>query len=567
MRQEDEFETILRETEAPKRVDGRSRPKLRIAKLTGRTISSLKNKIKEKRMSFAYDRYNINYTKMRRALIEANSVAKQAQEGKATESEVVEAFDIVASYERRLARWGVKLLKDDIKDVAFHMAKPRAIRVPRILLGKLRPITKAIINAIERRKTKKLQKTLTKEITASTKDYIRDSLEGALFKDSVSGDVRVPVDAKVIQGLAPDKKADTFEEKIAGLRKFISADGKSPIFEEEIGAKEKSATTVTNVAPVAPEASVEKENKTLTNEDLLSGLNNRKTADKGVETTTTEQKSGDNLSVDDLTKSLTPNTGEENKDAGPILGDQKVVEQESEVTLSGEDAELISRRKREIATIVSLGNVIDSLRKQADKTVDPEARETIENYIKDLNNELSAIVERSTAKKTASKDEQPVTEVKDDKPVVEDKVSVEIPVGKHDYVGKHDLEPIIVEPNTKSETKETDSTLVLKDGRKVTIRVKDNNESIRAEQISAPSSLAVSSEDVNKLVSRYEAATSKREELRRERVELEQQKAMLLSQIEQKTRAVEADVENQVRENEALRAEIGNLSSVAGRLK
>ncbi|MBQ7136904.1 MAG: hypothetical protein IJO43_02870 [Bacilli bacterium] len=578
MNKEEELETILRETEAPSRVGGRERPKLRIAKLTSRTISSLKTKISEKRLDRAYRKYNKNYTAMRRALVEANTLKTQHERGEnVTNSEVVAAYDRVASYQNKLARYGVRLLEEDIQR-AVAVQRPKPIRVPRILLGKLRPITMAVAAAIEKRKTKKLHKGLAKEMRAGTKDYIRDSLEGAVFSDTVAGKVNEPVDASVIQGLSIDRKADTFEDKIANLRRFVSADGKTSVFgEEEIGSKEKP---VTDVAPVAPVASVEREDKSLTNEDLLSGLSDKRPAPQAEAQqipAPVQQEPEPGLTVDDLTGGLKPPVEDKNVGKGQT-------EDELPVELSEEDKAIVARRKREANIIISLGNTIDSLRAQAERTSDPETKAMIERYIQDLNNELNGIIERSLVRDTSKK--APVS-TEDSKmeagelaanasihkeepanPTIEEglvKPVQEVP----SLVAKETSQPAVtesIEPVEVVPKEVTPETPAVQSGVIVT-----ENQPARASQISTPVAVRVTSEDVAKLVTRYEAAVSRRADLEKEKEALVMQREELLRGIQQKTIEAEQAADVQARENAALRDEVQSLSdissSIGGRSK
>lgn len=573
---EEELETILKETEAPSRVSGRERPKLRIAKLTARTVSSLRTKIREKRLDRAYRKYNKNYTSMRRALVEANTLKTQFERGEnVTNTEVVAAYDRVASYQNKLAKYGVRLLEEDIQKVVSTQ-KPKPIRVPRILLGKLRPITMAVAAAIEKRKTKKLQQGLAKDMRGTTKDFIRDSLEGAVFSDSIAGKVKEPVDASVIQGLSIDKKATTFEDKIANLRGFISADGKTPVFgEEEIGNKEKP---VADVAPVAPEASVPKEESSLTSEELLSGLSAKKPVSQPE--AAVQQPSEPGLTLGDLTGGLKPEEdNSKNKTA---------TNEEMPVELNEEEKNAIIRRKREAAVIVSLGNTIESLEAQAEKASDPETRAMIERYIQDLNSELTGIINRSLVR-SESKKEPVVTEVPQTK--AEELAAAEAPIKPVVEEQAHTVPVVVAETQSKAEeliapevsevpslvvkapvaeTTESIEPIVVTPVEERGVKVTENQPT-RASQISTPVAVRVASEDVAKLVERYQTAVTRRETLVREREALVMQREELIRGIQQKTLEAEQAADVQARENAALRDEVQSLSdissSIGGRAK
>lgn len=566
---EKELESILKETEAPSRANGKDKPKTRIAKLTGRTYSSLKAKIKEKRLTRAFDKYNEAYKNMRKALVEANKTrAAQAKDDSITNSEVAADYEIVASYSKKLAKHGAKLLEDDIaRLVADKKAKP--IRAPRFLVGKMRTLVKAIAKKRDNSKTKKLQKGLADDITKTTQEYIQSSLEGAIFKNSQTGELKKEIDKKVIKDLKLDNSAETFEDKIANLRKFISKDGQTPMFGEEELAKPEKAST--DVPPVEPTPTVEKEEVELSEEQLLGNLGSKKTPvadeeDLGKKTEPEAPQVQSRVTMDDLMKGLgvakTPvmpisepvkKAEEEPKEKPADKADEKNPKDETPVKLSSDDKNTVSARKREVSAIVSLGKNIESLEKQYAKVNDPETKSMIEGYIEGLKAELENIVERSTIKKV-------------------DKERIEEPV-KEETVHTHEevtsMEPIVVQPKeetmVESHKDEKTTSFTLRDGRNVNVRVKES-ESMRAEQISTPAALRVTSSDVDKFVSRFEAATSRSKALEQEKEELVRQKEMLLRDIEQKTLAAERKADNMARENEELRGEVANLSQIGSSL-
>jgi len=404
--EEMEYETIIRETDAPSRVDGRDKKGVRVAKLTRRTIESLRTAIHEKRLSRAYKKYNEKYAKMRRALKVANELRNSYENGEdVSQSQVVAAYDAVAKYERRLSRFAVRLLTDDIKTAVVDK-KPKPIRVPRMLLGKLRPITKAILKLADKRRTKKLQKELVKDMKGSTRDYIESSLEGALFKDAKSGVLQEHVDATVIKNLAINKGADTFEEKIANLRKFISEDGKTPLYsEDEIGVSKPG----TNLPPAEPTASVEKTEPKVDLGTLTQGLTTKK-ADP-VQTKEEKKVEEPVVTAETLTGGLGDVPKPDNKyvEKAPTSDDNATsASVDDTVELNDKDQEIVSRRQREIASIVSLQNSIQSLEAQLANVNDPATRTAIEGMITTLNDEVRNIIDRSIRNSKKMGETEPV---------------------------------------------------------------------------------------------------------------------------------------------------------------
>lgn len=282
-----ELESIIRETTTPSRADGKEikTAKIKEAKLTGRTIGSLRRKIKEKRMDRAYRKYNENYRKMRSSLKEANEIRYAQEKGdNITDSEIALAYDEVAKYGKKLAKYGAVLLEDDIAKVAANSkVKPKPIRVPRIFVG----VARKMLRLRDKHKTKKAQKAMAKDIKGATKDFIKESLDSALFVNREDRELRDQIDKKVIQDLGVKKGVDTAEDRLASLRKFISKDGETSLFGDEIAKREKPTT---DVPPIAPTPTVPKEEKVMTEQDLLGDLATKKPLAPETEVTPTKKE-------------------------------------------------------------------------------------------------------------------------------------------------------------------------------------------------------------------------------------------------------------------------------------
>lgn len=572
--EERELESVIRETEAPSRTRGRRSSKHKVAKLTGRTISSLREKIKERKLSRSFDKYNKKYGKMRVALKEAEQTRKaQTTDNTITDSEVVDNYDIVASYNRRLAKYAVALLDDEIKRVvATQGKKPKALRVPRILPAKLR---KLIGKLHDKRMTKKLQKAEVKEIKNATRDYIEASLEGALFKDAENGVLRDKIDAKVIKGLKLDTEADTFEDKIAGLTRFISADGETSVFDDEITTKPDKKGT--NVPPTEPTSDVTKsDDSVVSEEELLRGLGRRKSGDDDLgkeDDSVPVVKTQPRVTIDELMSGLglpkKKETGAENGSASDGKGDDVPVETTDPTKKSGtpvvveddsvkagtesekgtptvdKSKELEARRKREISRINGIVKNINAVKEQIANTDDPVVKGKLETYLGSLHGDLDAIVGIPSAK----------TDVKDDM------VAVEMPVTQFNSAGSGDVE-VSMEP---VEVK-TDGTVVAPSATDAMANVTFKQpEDLRAAQVANPAALRITPQDLKNMEERNKAATAQVVRLRSEREYLQEQKTMYQEFLEQAKAAQEAEAEaaRLSAENASLAAEVNDLGAQA----
>lgn len=276
----EELEDVLRRTETPRRVEAKENILKRAAKLTGRTITSLKTKIKENRMDKAYAKYNRKYQKMKAAARTAVNARKEQEAGDGiTNSEVAVEYSIVASYDKKLAKMGAKLLKDDIKTAVAAMdtrdvaAIGKRIKVPRFLLTKMN----TIVMAIEKIKSKTEQKRLEKVVKKNTQEYIKSSLDGALFKKD--GSLQEKIDPEVIRNLGLKGGKNDTEKRLDTLRGFISLDGKTALFKKENTEDdelEKSNKRKTDLPPSGPTATVKKGDEKVNVNDLLKGFEKKK---------------------------------------------------------------------------------------------------------------------------------------------------------------------------------------------------------------------------------------------------------------------------------------------------
>lgn len=521
-----QLEDILVETPAPERVDDREKKPKKVAKLTNRTISSLKTKIKENRVSKAYAKYNKKYQQMKKALINAEEVRVAKSEGKdITDSELSLEYDVVASYSKKLAKMGAQLLEEDITKVASVGSLAKPIRVPRFLANKLHGLTSTIVRIREKKKIKKLQKEEAKEIRKGTEQYIKSSLESALYKNVEERNLREQVDADVIKNLSLKGGKDGTERRLDTLRGFISKDGKEPIFKtSEEDELEKNIKNSVDLPPTKPAATANKEEPKINVNDLIKGLMDKKTvAEEVVIKEEVENKKSDVVNVDDLIKKT----------------ESKIEEPEKTI---------VNPQKDEQATTITHGHNIDELLEQLKNSETDEERKKIQDKIADEKKELDKIV-RNVKRKTKT---TPKT--------VEEK--------------SDNLEPIEVEPDKsviKEEPKveeESSEKVVIKDTQKdvlmenVTMK---NNETVRAEQIQKPLALRVTLQDIKKLEERNKAAQQKIAVLQKEKAELEEQKAMLKQYIEQAqvTRDNELQAQNMAKDNATLKGEVAELSSEA----
>ena len=543
----EEVEYIIRETVAPSRASAKDKKGFRVAKLTSRTIKSLRTAIHEKRLSSAYKKYNQKYAKMRRALKDANDLRNAYENGEGvTQSQVVAAYDIVAKYDRKLSRYGVRLLTDDIK-TAVADKKPKPIRVPRILLGKLRPITRAILKLSDKHRTKKLQKALVKEMKGTTRDYIEESLDSALFKDAKTGVLQDHVDATVIKSLATDKGADTFEDKIANLRRFISADGKTSLYgDEEIGKSE------TNLPPTEPTASVEKTEQTVDLASLTKGLSAKKV---GTNESTSEEKKEEKpvVTAESLTAGLKAIPKVENDEIvqKPTTGENSgtSVPTEDETKLSNQDQETVARRQREISSIVSLQNSIQSLEAQLENVNNPATRTAIEGMIEALNSELRSIIDRSVRNIRKTEENESIVDKKNElvAEVLENPVDDEPVIDEND--GEVEKLDVIVVPDvTKVEENASNSDEPLQEQPTQNPVVTITDPPVeRVSQSGEPSKLIVTPEVLAEMQKRNDAAKEKIASLTTEIESLKKEKALYEKYIE---------VANATRDNERAVSEL-----------
>jgi DNA-directed RNA polymerase specialized sigma subunit len=546
--EEMEYETIIRETDTPSRASAKDKKVVRVAKLTSRTFKALKAAIHEKRLSRAYKKYNEKYAKMRRALKDANELRNSYENGEdITQSQVAAAYDIVAKYDRKLSKFAVRLLTDDIK-TAVAGKKPKPIRVPRILLGKLRPITRAILKLSDKHRTKKLQKELTKEMKSTTRDYIESSLDGALFKDAKAGVLQDHVDAAVIKNLAIDKGADTFEDKIANLRRFISADGKTPLYGDEEIAVGKPGT---NLPPAEPTASVEKTEPKVDLGALTKGLSEKK--ESTVESTA-DQKKEDKpvVTSESLTAGLgaIPKAENEEIEQKPATGENAgtSVPVDNETELSDKDQEIISRRQREISSIVSLQNSIQSLEAQLGNVNDPATRTAIEGMIGTLNSELRNIIDRSVRNSKKTGENESIIDKKNESSttdVLENPVDGKPATDKNDD-GMERLDVVDVPDIIKPEEDIIKSPVQEQPTQNPVVTI-TNPPVERVSQSGEPSKLIVTPDVLAEMQKRNEAAKAKIASLTTEIESLKKEKALYEKYIE---------VANATRDNERAVSEL-----------
>lgn len=587
--EEMELESVIRRTETPARVDGKENKPKR-AKLTARTISSLVSKIKEKRLDRAYAKYNKAYGKMRKSLIEANTLRneynKSGEERTVTSAEVMAAYSKVDSYGKRLAKWGVKLLDADIKRIA-KAEKAKPIRVPRVLVGKMRKITHAIVKPIEAHRDKKLQKAIAGDMKDATKDMIRDSLTNAMFKDVQSASLKSAIDKETIKDLGLKKESEN-EDRLASLRKFISIDGKtSALSDEELTRAEKP---IADVPPVEPTPTVEKEKTTLTEQDILGGLGVKpKAAESTAELHSNAQK---RVTLEDLTKGLkaspvtveSANVEVKKEDTPKVqrtVAENKVPEKKTVETVQEEPkteaTEVVKdepvakeketstaevRRKREVASINSIMRSISSLENQMAKVKDSDTIEMVKGYIEGLREELDAITHTGISKK--EKEQEAVVEDKVEQQESMDPITVEPPVEEVEKT--HDEVVEVEQPTPVIEKHDNLDNVVLKD-----------NESIRVTQTAAPRAVRVESNFQDILARNINARHAEQSSMDR-LAELRKERDLLLQKIEadsiererraQETKAQEAEMASQISELRTFAEENGvDLSQGQGRSK
>lgn len=508
-----DLDNILIEKKAPTRVEAKKEMVAKKAKLTSRTIASLKEKIKESRLDKAYAKYNKKYQKMKQAAREASNAQKlQAEGADITDSELAVDYSVVASYDKKLARMGAKLLKEDIKkiaastDVSDKAVVGKRIKVPRFLLTKM----KGLVASIERIRTKKEQKKIAKEITKETKEYIKNSLDGALFKED--GSLQEKIDSKVIQNLSLKGGKNDTERRLDTLKGFISLDGKNSLFAEKDGDSElgRDNKTNTGLPPVEPESTVAKEEPKINVDDLLKGFEKKTTAGEDVNKTTTGETSLKEESVDTKNKEIT-SVREEVKNIG-------------------------DPQKREVEEILRHASNINQIRATLKKTTDPEVKKALEIKLieeKDKFNSLISVDSKNSKKA-----------------IIED--------------DKKSLEPVSVEPNkatvvSKDTVEENDKIGVMGH-----VEVKQP-ESIRVAQVAAPAALRVTAKDIKTFEERIKNAQLEIARLTKEEEELKNKKAMLQEYIAKATmvRDFELQVKNKTEGNAALKGEVDELNTKA----
>ena len=598
-----ELESILRETPTPSRADGKEikKAKVKEAKLTGRTIGSLRRKIKEKRMDRAYRKYNENYRKMRSSLKEANEIRYAQEKGdNITDSEIALAYDEVAKYGKKLAKYGAVLLEDDIAKVAANSkVKPKPIRVPRIFVG----VARKMLRLRDKHKTKKAQKAMAKDIKGATKDFIKESLDSALFVNREDRELRDQLDRTVIQDLGVKKGVDTAEDRLASLRKFISKDGETSLFGDEIAKREKPTT---DVPPIAPTPTVPKEEKVMTEQDLLGDLATKKplapetevTPTKKEEPKVTEQSlfSGMNpskpLTIDDMLTGIKKSAPQ--ADVPKVEQPVEPVKEEPKVELTNEESETINRRQREVNVILSLQNSLSQLEQQAKEVTDPRTKELIDGYIKSINNEFENIIRRGTKETKDKKEVQASNETLEPievQPKEEEKVQETVaPTPKVEQPVEPVKEEPVMNPQENVENKEhnddnptiggvpvsapsqdgfrrTPSGLFVPNSTRLDSELKNvevkESRSMRAEQISRPAALRVTQEDIKKMEERNKNAQQTLADLTQQRKELEEQKKMLQDYISvaKTTRDAEMRAQEMSKSNAELASEVAELSS------
>ncbi len=203
-----------RENNIPRKANNVSK-KERAVRLTHRTIESLRNKRKEKKLDKAYEKYNENYKKMRKAANIVDRVQQQQRDGQEVRVYEAEAAGLKAvKYAKKLSKLAITLLEDDIKSIAARKhAVPRRVKLGARFMERIRIVSK----------TKKARKEETKKIEKETKDNIITSVDKAIFKGPLTGEVRPKIDKQVIKDLSLQKG----EDELSTLREFIKADNKN----------------------------------------------------------------------------------------------------------------------------------------------------------------------------------------------------------------------------------------------------------------------------------------------------------------------------------------------------
>lgn len=520
-----DLEYILVEKEAPKRVEAKENVAKRVAKLTGRTITSLKEKIKENRLDKAYAKYNKKYQKMKEAAKVASDAQKAQEAGeKITNSELAVEYSIVASYDKKLAKMGAKLLKDDIKTVAAGMDVSKVatiskrIKVPRFLLTKMRKLAQTV----EKIRTKQEQKRLQKVMKKQTKEYIKSSLDGAVFKED--GSLQEKINPEVIKNLGLKGGKNDTERRLDSLRGFISLDGKTALFEnktEHDDELEKETKTKTDLPPSEPEATVEKGEEKVNVNDLLKGF----------------AKQDESNKKEDLTKQEKWKKTFDEIDAG-LKEDYKkseIVEQDNE--------------PKQQNIMKDLDEKISVLKTIMEKPEYDTLKSMLTEQLEKLQKEKEAIVVKAEDEK-------------------KDELSKDVSNGE-----KQKAETIIKKEKDVEETNIMDPIEIKSKETKTSSGVMENVEvknpkEIRVSQVGKPAALRVTLQDIKKLEERNKNAQVQIAQLRIEKEKLEQEKAMLKEYIVQAnmTRDAEMQARNMAESNNLLKSEIAELNSQAAEI-
>lgn len=601
--EEMELEPVIRRTETPSRSDrrGKSNIVIRLVKLTGRTISSLRGKIRDKKLDKAFEKYNKTYGKMRRALKNANEAkAEYKNGGDVTQTELFESYDIVNSYGKKLAKLGVKLLDADIKKAAA-VAPAKRIKTPKSLLGKMRTIK----NAIENHRKKKLAKLRAADMRDETKAFMISSLDSALFKDDDHDELRDVVNKQTIKDLKVGEG-----NSLDGLRRFISEDGKkSFLSDEELGRVERP---VTDVPPVEPTPSVERPVPTVSEEDILGDLANR--PEPVEEASTDAPVVQPRVTIDDMLAGLPKeNVNPVPVNEHPVEEDVVVKEEptpvvastEPSVELTDDEQRLISRRKAEIAAIINISNSIAGLERQANRVASSEAREAINGYIAGLTAELDQIIANSgvTKNKNEEKDhEEIVYEAAEtdktapepetvhnldvDNPTKEEPVAV-APVTEQTVETQEEtqnIEPIMVAPAVDEQAKEepvvehapeeeqeyeikqyADGEIVREPVKKAgleDVRIIEGVPADRVVQEEAPKAVRVES-NFQDILARNSKARQAEESSMSQLEELKRERDLLLQKLEEDSLAREQRAQATMKEGEAITSQINEIRSFA----
>ena len=533
-----ELEDILVKKEPPKRVEAKENIVKKVAKLTSRTISSLRTKINENRLDKAYAKYNKKYQSMKKAAVEASNARNLKENGEdITNSELAVDYSIVASYEKKLAKMGAKLLKDEIKataasiDVSEKVSIGKRIKVPRFLLTKMRKL----VETRERIRTKKEQKKIEKEITKQTKEYIKSSLDGALFKED--GSLQERINPEVIKNLGLKGGKNDTERRLDTLRGFISFDGKSSLFEKEKETSdelEKDNKANTDLPPAQPTSTVAKEEPKVNVDDLLKGF--------GKENTVANE-----LGDKELSK--------------PVEKVEDVTTLESNVEDKKEIDTKNDNRSKEIAAIVAWDERTRKLKNALRTTKDPEVRAKLTKLIEQETAEMNNIIKGGDS----TQKEETNLEKKEDTLEHTKESKTKSTVLDNKSADTKSIDPIVItekeDNRAKAEDKKTDDVMT-------NVEVK-NPEQIRVSQVSKPSALRVTLQDIKKLEERNRNAQVQIAQLRHEKEELEKEKAMLKEYIAQASMARDAELQakNMAESNAVLKGEVAELNSQAAEIQ